>query len=79
MVGTYEIILAEMNKELNIFSGTSDNLSGYQYEKKFREITDKYNQRLFQTSQGKIPKSKNEKHKVQTSFGKIFVKKKDIR
>ena len=74
----YESILSEMNRELEKFSKTSDHLSGYQYEKTFREITDKYNQKLFQASQGKVPASKNEKHKIQTSFGEITTKKKDI-
>ena len=79
MDSMYEDLLLEMNKELNKFSQTSDSLNGYQYEKRFREITDKYNQQLFQASQGKVPKSKNEHHKVQTSFGEMVVKKKDIR
>lgn len=78
MTGTYENILLEMNKELNAFSKISDNMNGYQYESKFRAITDKYNQELFQASQGKVGKSKNGRHKVQTSFGEIVVKKKVI-
>lgn len=72
----YETILSEMNAELNEFSKTSNELNGYQYEKQFREITDRYNQKLFEASQGEIPKSKNSKHKLQTSFGEIEVKKK---
>lgn len=74
-MNTYEEILSEMHKALEEFSTTSQALSGYQYEKTFRDITDKYNLRLFQVSQGKVPKSKNESLKVQTSFGKINVKK----
>lgn len=74
---SYESILSEMQAELEKFSRTSNTLNGYQYEKTFREITDKYNQQLFQASQGKVPKSKNAKHRIQTSFGEITVKKKD--
>ena len=75
---SYETILSEMNEELKQFSKTSNELNGYQYEKQFKEITDRYNRTLFEASQGKIPKSKNSKHKVQTSFGEIEVKKKGI-
>ena len=74
----YKNILDQMHEELNKFSATSDTLSGYRYEKRFREITDEYNKRLFQASQGEVLPSKNEKHNVRTSFGKIDVKKKDI-
>ena len=73
---SYESILSEMNLALEEFSKTSDKMSGYEYEKKFREITDKYNQKLFQASQGAVPKSKNSRHKTQTSFGEMTVKKK---
>jgi hypothetical protein len=54
---------------------SSNNLNGYQYEKKFREITDRFNKKLFQVSQGQVPKSKNASHKIKTSFGDIRVKK----
>ena len=37
--------------------------------------TDKYNKKLFQVSQGNVSPSKNKKHSVQTSFGKVDVKK----
>lgn len=75
----YEKILEEMHVELNSFSSKSDQLSGYQYEKQFRDLTDKYNRLLFQSSLGKVPKSKNEKQTLQTSFGEVVVKKKGIR
>lgn len=74
----YKIILEEMNKALDKFSSGSENLNAYDYEKKFREITDKYEQKLFQASMGKVSQSKNEKKTIQTSFGKTRVKKKDI-
>ena len=75
---SYKNILDEMNQELALFSSQSDGFSAYDYENKFREITDKYNQKLFQASLGKVPASKNEKITVQTSFGKVEVKKKAI-
>lgn len=74
----YKNILDQMHEELKGFSASSDSLSGYIYEKRFREITDKYNKKLFQASQGNVSPSKNKKHSVQTSFGKVDVKKKDI-
>ena len=74
----YTAILSEMNKELENFSSKSRSLNVYDYEKGFRKITDKYDQKLFQVSIGKVPKSKNKKHTVETSFGKINVKKKVI-
>ena len=74
----YTAILSEMNKELENFSSNSRILNAYYYEKGFRKITDKYDQKLFQVSIGKIPKSKNKKHTLETSFGKINVKKKVI-
>jgi len=75
MEDRYKNILEQMNNELEAFSMNSSKLNGYQYEKKFREITDRFNKELFQVSQGKVPKSKNESHKIQTSFGDITVKK----
>jgi hypothetical protein len=74
----YTAILSEMNKELKNFSLKSRSLNAYDYEKEFRKITDEYDQKLFQVSIGKIPKSKNKKHTVETSFGKINAKKKVI-
>jgi hypothetical protein len=74
----YTTILSEMNKELEDFSSKSQRLNAYEYEKAFRKITDKYDHRLFQASVGKIPKSKNKKNSIETSFGKINVKKKVI-
>jgi hypothetical protein len=75
----YNEILEEMHRALNEFSSKSEELSSYEYEKQFREITDKYNSLLFQASMGKVPVSKNKKINIQTSFGKVAVKKKDIR
>jgi len=74
----YTTILSEMNKELENFSSKSRRLNAYDYEKEFRKITDKYDQKLFQASVGKIPKSKNKKNSIKTSYGKINVKKKVI-
>jgi succinate dehydrogenase flavin-adding protein (antitoxin of CptAB toxin-antitoxin module) len=74
----YTTILSEMDKELEDFSSKSQRLNAYEYEKEFRKITDKYDQKLFQASVGKIPKSKNKKNSIETSFGKINVKKKVI-
>ncbi len=79
MESMYKSILEEMDNELELFSKNANRLNGYQYEKTFREITDRFNQKLFQVSQGKTPKSKNESHKIKTGFGEITVKKKDIR
>jgi hypothetical protein len=75
----YNEILEEMHRALNEFSSKSEELSSYEYEKQFREITDKYNSLLFQASMGKVPVSKNKKINIQTSFGKVAVKKKDMR
>jgi hypothetical protein len=72
----YAAILTEMQKELENFSSKSRSLNAYDYEKEFRKITDKYDQKLFQVSVGKVPKSKNKKKSIETSFGKINVKKK---
>jgi len=74
----YNSILTEMEEELSDFSKKSDELSAYDYENQFRSITDKYDKKLFQASLGRVPKSKNEKKKIQTSFGVINVKKKII-
>jgi hypothetical protein len=74
----YTTILSEMNNALEDFSLKARSLNAYDYEKKFREITDKYDLKLFQASVGKIPKSKNKKNTIDTSFGKLDVKKKVI-
>lgn len=74
----YNGILEEMNKALNEFSSKSNELNAYDYEQKFRELTDKYNAKLFQASIGEVPASKNNKRSIQTSFGKVDVKKKNI-
>lgn len=74
----YTAILSEMHKELENFSSKSRSLNAYDYEKEFRKITDKYDQKLFQASVGKVPKSKNKRHTIETGFGKINVKKKVI-
>lgn len=74
----YNEILAEMNNALNDFSLKSSELNAYDYELRFRELTDIYNGMLFQASVGKVPISKNEKKRIQTSFGKIDVKKKNM-
>ena len=49
----YKNIFDQMHEELKKFSATSDTLSGYGYEQRFRETTDEYNKKLFQTSQGR--------------------------
>jgi len=72
----YISILEEMNNELVSFTRKSDELNAYDYENRFREITDKYDRKLFQASMGKIPRSKNEKKNIQTSFGNVNVIKK---
>ena len=72
-------IFQSYQEELAAFKEESEKLSAYDYEKRFKEITDKYNHLLFQSSVGDIPSSKNKKHTVQSSFGKIEVKKKDTR
>ena len=74
---SYKAILSEMKTALNEFTNNSPQ-DAYTYEKRFREITDTYNHRLFQSSIGEIPASKNEKNILQTGFGKIEVKKKDV-
>jgi hypothetical protein len=71
----YRTILDEMNKNLNEFSKLSGSLSAYEYEKQFREITDHYDQLLFQASLGKVPASKNERNTIQTGYGDVSVKK----
>ena len=74
---SYKDILSEMEIALNEFT-TNSPQDAYTYEKRFREITDAYNHRLFQSSMGEIPASKNEKNTLQTGFGKVEVKKKDV-
>ena len=64
----YRTLLDEMNEKLNEFSKRSDSLSAYEYEKQFREITDHYDQLLFQASVGKVPASKNERNTIQIHF-----------
>jgi len=76
MSASYDTVLSEMKEALEKFSENSDQLDAYEYEKQFRELTDKYNHMLLQASIGKVPKSKNEKSSIETSFGKIEVKKK---
>ena len=71
----YQTILEEMRVALEGFSSQSNELNAYDYEKKFREITDHYNKLLFQASVGKVPSSKNDKLNIQTSYGNIAVKK----
>jgi len=41
MEDRYKNILEQMNNDLEAFSIGSSSLNGYQYEKKFREITDR--------------------------------------
>ncbi len=79
MSANYDTILAEMKEALEKFSKNSSLLDAYEYEKQFRELTDKYNLMLLQASVGKVPGSKNEKNSIETSFGKLEVKKKDTR
>ena len=74
-INNYNSILDEMKKALDAFDRQSEKFSAYDYETKFREITDKYNLLLFQASVGKVPASKNGKVAVSTSFGKVSVKK----
>lgn len=74
-INNYDSILEEMKKALAAFDRQSDKFSAYDYESKFRELTDKYNMLLFQASVGKVPASKNKKIAVSTSFGKVSVKK----
>lgn len=74
----YNKITEEMVKALEKFSSGSGNLNAYDYEKGFREITDKYNQMLFKASLGDPPKSKNDKNTIKTSFGNVEVKKKPM-
>ena len=74
---SYKDILSEMETALHEFTNNSPH-DAYTYEKRFREITDTYNHRLFQSSIGEIPASKNEKNTLQTGFGKVEVKKKDV-
>jgi len=72
-------IAKEMAWALEKYAMESTHLNAYEYEKGFREITDNYNLKLFQASLGDGPKSKNDKNTIQTSFGKVDVKKKPIR
>jgi len=74
----YKDILEEMNQELEKFSKESSKLSGYEYEKNFRAIVTQYEQRLFQASIGEIPKSRNEKLVIKSSFGEVSVKKNNL-
>lgn len=72
----YENILKEMEHELEDFDKNSDKINnGYTYEKSFKAIVQKYEEKLLQTSMGDIPKSRNQKLSIQTSIGEIIVKK----
>lgn len=52
----------EFKKEINEFSQDDNNHTNlYDYEKKFRDIVQKYEQKIFQASLGEVPKSKNKK------------------
>lgn len=52
----------EFKKEVNEFSQDGNNRTNlYDYEKGFRDIVQKYEQKIFQVSIGETPKSKNKK------------------
>ena len=74
---SYKDILSEMETALNEFTNNSPQ-DAYTYEKRFREITDTYNQHLFQSSMGEISVSKNDKNTLQTGFGKVEIKKRCV-
>lgn len=55
-------IFEEFKKEVSEFAKDEKNRCNfYDYEKKFREITQKYEQEVFQTTIGAVPASKNKK------------------
>jgi len=57
-----DAIFEEFKKEVREFAQDEKNRDNfYDYEKKFREITQKHEQKVFQTSIGTVPGSKNKK------------------
>ncbi len=55
-------IFEEYKKEITEFSTDDSNRTNlYDYEKKFRDIVEKYEKMILQASLGEIPKSKNKK------------------
>lgn len=55
-------IFEEFQKEVEEFSQDQSNRTNlYDYEKGFRDIVREYEQKIFQNSMGKAPKSKNKK------------------
>lgn len=57
------------------FKSQEGQTSGYEYEKTFVKCWQSVGQKIFQESLGIIPKSKNEKKKVKSSFGEVVVSK----
>jgi hypothetical protein len=65
-------IFEEFKKEVSEFAKDEKNRCNfYDYEKKFREITQKYEQEVFQTTIGAVPASKNKKKTVKCTFGSV--------
>ncbi len=57
-----DIIFEEFKDEVKTYSQNSSNRNNlYDYESGFRDLTQKYEQELFQSSIGEVPKSKNKK------------------
>jgi len=57
-----EHIFEEFKREVSEFAKDQTNRSNlYDYESKFREITQKHEQKVLQATLGDIPKSKNKK------------------
>ena len=62
MKNKLDYFFEEFKKEINGFSQDNNNRTNlYDYEKKFRDIVQKYEQKIFQASLGEAPKSKNKK------------------
>ncbi len=79
MKNKLDYFFEEFKKEINGFSQDNNNRTNlYDYEKKFRDIVQKYEQKIFQASLGEAPKSKNKKKTIKSTFGNVILPKESI-
>ena len=58
----FDSLFEEFKNKVEEFSQDNSNRTNlYDYEKKFREIVQNYEQKIFQSSLGEVAKSKNKK------------------
>jgi len=75
----FDSLFDEFKKEVEEFSQDNGNRTNlYDFEKNFRDIVQKYEQKIFQDSLGEVAKSKNKKKTIKSTFGKVEVSKESV-